>query len=133
LLAGAVGIGEYSFMERFLDLDLAAAEITQRQPAWVSLGLTVGPVTWRDEADVWPHILQTDRARVADPDSVGVRIQGIDNSEVEIVLFRGGWADLNAVKGPITADTQVVTECPKPVSPEEFGLLLDSCIERFLS
>jgi len=120
-------------MDRVLDLDLAAAQIIRRRPAWASLGLTVGPVTWRDEADSWPHVLQTDRTRVVDPDSLGVRIQGPDDSEVELVLFRAGWADLNAVKGPITADTQIVAECPTLVSAEEFGLLLDSCIERFFS
>jgi hypothetical protein len=131
-VAGAERVGQYLAVDRDLDLDLAAAQIIQRLPAWASLGLTVGPVTWRDEAEAWPRALQTDRMCVADPDSVGVRIQGPDDSEVEVVLFRGGWADVNAVKGPVTADTKIVTEAPEPASPEEFGLLLDSCVERFL-
>lgn len=87
-------------MDLILDLGLAVAQITQRQPGWVALGLTVGPVTWRGEADAWPRTVQTDRMRAVDPGSVGVRIQGPDDSEVEIVLFRGGWADLSAVNGP---------------------------------
>ncbi len=32
------------------------------------------PITWRDEAAPWPQPLETDRALVTDPDSIGVRI-----------------------------------------------------------
>lgn len=120
-------------MDRTIDLDLAAAEIARRQPGWTSRGLLVGPVTWRDEAAAWPRALQTDRALVADPDSVGVRINGLESSDVELTLFRGGWADLVAAKGPVTRHTQVVCECAGVASPQEFGVLLDGCIDRFLS
>lgn len=54
-------------MDRVVDLDQAAAEITARLPAWTTSGLLPGPITWRDGAAPWPQPLETDRALVADP------------------------------------------------------------------
>ncbi|MEU2832101.1 hypothetical protein ABZ667_26050 [Streptomyces lavendulae] len=45
-------------MDHIIDLDRAVCE------------------TWRDDALLWPQRLETDRALVADPDSLGVRILG---------------------------------------------------------
>jgi len=58
-------------MERIMDLDEAVAAVTDRQTAWRAEGLTVGPVTWREAAAPWPQRLETDRAEVTDPDSIG--------------------------------------------------------------
>ncbi|MFD9271693.1 hypothetical protein ACFWB1_38990 [Streptomyces goshikiensis] len=61
-------------MDHAIDLDQAAAEITARLPAWTASGLSPKPITWREETLLWPQRLETDRALVADPDSIGVRI-----------------------------------------------------------
>ncbi|MEU0127177.1 hypothetical protein [Streptomyces sp. NPDC006289] len=115
-------------MDHAIDLDQAAAEITTRFQAWAASGLSPRPITWRDETLRWPQRLETDRALVADPDSIGVRILGTDGwTEVHLVLFRSGWADLDAL-----TDDEVTTECPQITSPEEFGNLLDSSVTRFL-
>jgi hypothetical protein len=34
-------------MDRMVDLDAVAAELTRRRPGWVSGGLRVGEFTWR--------------------------------------------------------------------------------------
>ncbi|MEV8391797.1 MULTISPECIES: hypothetical protein [unclassified Streptomyces] len=115
-------------MDRIIDLDPAAAEITARLPFWTASGLIPGPITWRDEAVPWPQRLETDRTIVVDPDSIGIRILGTDDwAELHLVLYRGGWADLHA----LTAD-EFITECPRVTTREEFGHLLDSKVTRFL-
>ncbi|MFJ3883200.1 hypothetical protein ACIPW5_37865 [Streptomyces sp. NPDC090077] len=115
-------------MDHVIDLDQAAAMITARIPAWTASGLIPRPITWRDEASPWPPRLETDRALVADPDSIGVRVLGADGwTELHLVLFRGGWADLDAL-----TDDEVTTECPQIATPEEFSSLLDSSVTRFL-
>ena len=81
-------------VERVIDLDQAAAAITERAVRWRAAGLRVGHVTWRDEAAPWPPQLETDRALVRDPDSIGVLISGPADAELSVVLFRGGWADV---------------------------------------
>ncbi|WP_433576246.1 hypothetical protein [Nocardia brasiliensis] len=100
-------------MDPIVDLDQAAAEITSRLPAWIACGLRPTAITWRDETESWPQPLETDRALVSDPDSVGVRIQTADESNfVSVVLFRRGWADLDAL-----ANDEVTTENPHISSP----------------
>ncbi len=57
-----------------------------------------------------------------------MRILGADKrTEVHFVLYRGGWADLDAL-----ANDEVTTECPQITTPEKFGALLDSATTRFL-
>ncbi|OEJ23034.1 hypothetical protein AR457_38210 [Streptomyces agglomeratus] len=82
-------------MERVIDLDQAAAIIAERVARWLAAGLKVGQVTWRDETAPWPQQLETDRTLVRDPDSVGVLISGPADAELSVVLFRGGWADVD--------------------------------------
>jgi hypothetical protein len=42
-----------------------------------------------------PQTLHTERSLVSDPDSVGVRLTRADGDVVaEVVLYRGGWADV---------------------------------------
>jgi hypothetical protein len=72
--------------------------------------------------------LETDRALVADPDAIGVRVLGASEwAELHLVLYRGGWADLDAL-----TEDGVITECPRITTPQEFGVLLDSAVTRFL-
>ncbi|MBC9719729.1 hypothetical protein H9Y04_45500 [Streptomyces sp. TRM66268-LWL] len=114
-------------MERIIDLDQAAAQIVARRQRWTAGGLVAGPVTWRDEAAAWPQPLEEDRSRVEDPDSVGIRIAGPADAELSVVLFRGGWADVEFLAD--LAD-EVVSEAPQVTSPNVFGELLDDYVFR---
>ncbi|MER7760985.1 hypothetical protein [Streptomyces sp. NPDC097619] len=82
-------------MERIIDLDEAAAALARLSEGRRGVGLDVGPLTWRDYEASWPQALETDRTAVRDPDSVGIHVHGPDDAELMIVLFRGGWADVD--------------------------------------
>ncbi|MFE1877634.1 hypothetical protein ACFW9N_43495 [Streptomyces sp. NPDC059496] len=86
-------------MERVIDLDQAAAVISERAARWLAAGLTVGQVTWMDATSPWPRQLETDRALVRDPVSIGVLISGPGDAGLSVVLFRGGWADVDYFDG----------------------------------
>ncbi|MBD0420308.1 hypothetical protein H0H10_14340 [Streptomyces sp. TRM S81-3] len=86
-------------MGRVVDLDEVAAVLAVRTVGWRSAGLEVGQATWTDAEASWPQPLETDRARVHDPDSVGVVISGPGEAELSVVLFRGGWADVDFIAG----------------------------------
>ncbi|WP_309144379.1 hypothetical protein [Streptomyces sp. BR123] len=84
-------------MDGILDIDEAAAALARQALRWRSAGFEVGQVTWRDAEASWPQPLETERARVHDLDSVGVVISGPGEAELSLVLFRGGWADVDFV------------------------------------
>lgn len=114
-------------MERVVDLDQAAAVLAERAARWVEAGLTVGEVTWRDEAAPWPQRLETDRELVGDPHSVGVLISGPADAELSVVLFRGGWADVDFIAGLDDAGTLPAFGIG---SAAAFGTRLDQWIPR---
>ena len=87
-------------MENRIDLDAAARAIARRADSWRERGLTLGAVTWRDAADGWPWTLKTDRAAVRDADSVGISCTR-GEQEGRLVLFKGGWADLEFWSGDV--------------------------------
>lgn len=87
------------FMDRVVDLDEAAVLLLERVERWRSAGLEAGEMTWRDGEAKWPQPLETDRARATDPDSLGVVISGSAEAELQVVLFRGGWADVDFFDG----------------------------------
>ncbi len=80
-------------VERWIDLDQVAGLISRHTLAWEQAGLVVGALTWRDVGVPWPYPVKTDRAEVADADSVGVAVRK-QEQEGRLVIFRGGWADL---------------------------------------
>lgn len=86
-------------MDRVVDLDDAAALLVDRVARWRLAGLDVGEMTWRDGVAAWPQPLETDRARVDDPDSLGIVISGSAEAELSVALFRGGWADVDFFDG----------------------------------
>jgi hypothetical protein len=86
-------------MESRVDLDQVAGLISRHAFAWKQSGLVVGALTWRDEAAPWPSPLREDRGQVAEPDSVGATVRK-DQQEGQLVVFRGGWADLEYWGGP---------------------------------
>ncbi|WP_344628341.1 hypothetical protein, partial [Kitasatospora arboriphila] len=105
-------------MERVIDLDHAAVEVAERSPAWERRGLTVGHVSWRDEAAPWPQRLETDRSSVTEPDSIGILITGPGEAQLSVVLFRGGWADIDFIA---TIDDAGVLPAPDIDSAQAFG------------
>ncbi|MFI1015976.1 hypothetical protein [Streptomyces sp. NPDC020965] len=114
-------------MERVVDLDQAAAVLAERAARWGEAGLTVGRVTWRDEAASWPQGLEIDRELVGDPDSVGVLISGPADAELSVVLFRGGWADVDFIASLDDAGTLPAFGID---SAAAFGTQLDQWIPR---
>lgn len=62
-----------------------------------------------------------------DPDSIGVRITGLAETELCVVLFRGGWADVDFIA---SIDDAGVLPAPDVGSPQGFGNLLDRCVSR---
>jgi hypothetical protein len=115
-------------MEHVVNLDAAAAEIERRRSGWAGGGLTISAVTWLDQAADWPQTLETDRRRVQDPRSIGVRIMGEEGAEAQIVLFRGAWADVDYASG--YTGWEAVTEAPEIRSATEFGAVLDAVVAR---
>jgi hypothetical protein len=114
-------------MERAVDLDEAVAAIADRWPVWQTAGLVVKPVTWRDEASSWPQQLETDRLQVSDPGSVGMHMRGPDEAELLVVLYRGGWADVDYIAG---TDEAGVIPAPTVNSAQAFASLLDACVSH---
>lgn len=112
-----------------LDLDVAADAISVRQSDWAASGLTPLPVTWVDNDDAWPRPLKTDRRDVVRPMSVGLRIR-VGRSELEIVLYAGGWADVGILRwdGDDPASARIIENYVELESAEEFGPLLDESV-----
>ena len=92
-----------------MDLDQVAALMTRHAFAWEESGLGVGALTRRDAAASWPSPLREDRGQVVVPDSVGVAARK-DGQEGRLVVFRGGWADLEYWSGG--PSDEPVTEAP---------------------
>lgn len=104
-----------------LDLDHAACLIARCTPAWLSRGLTIDPITWMDNGTGWPAPLLADRNQAIRPKSLGLRLRGQD-SEAEVVLYAGGWADLDYAR---PGSDEVISEYIELETAEEFGPVLD--------
>ncbi|MGW4779914.1 hypothetical protein ACWEPA_25030 [Streptomyces filamentosus] len=114
-------------LERVIDLDQAAAVISERAAGWLAAGLTVGQVTWMDANSPWPRQFESDRALVPDPVSIGVLIDGPGDAGLSVVLFRGGWADVEYFDG--------IDDCGQIpafdiTSAAAFGTQLDQWVPR---
>ncbi len=96
-------------MEHRIDLDQAAELISGHILAWAQAGLVAEALTWRDIGEPWPYPLKVDRREVVDPDSVGIVVRK-NEQEGRLVIFRGGWADLDYWTGQPSDD--VVVEAP---------------------
>ena len=82
-----------------LDLDQVASTLASLQPGWTGQGLTAGPLTWRDARASWPRPLLTDRSLIAEPESVGLTMTTADGRAGHLVIWRGGWADIDLLDG----------------------------------
>ncbi|MFJ7279860.1 hypothetical protein [Kitasatospora sp. NPDC098663] len=114
-------------MERVIDLDEVAAKVAARTPGWRAAGLVVGQVTWRDHSAPWTQRFVTDRSLVNDPDSIGVIVSGPAEAELSVVLFRGGWADVDYFDG---MDNAGALPASGIASAREFGVRLDGWVAR---
>ena len=82
-----------------LDLDKVASTLASLRPGWTGQGLNAGPLTWRDACASWPKPLLTDRSLVAEPESVGLTMTTTDGHAGRLVIWRGGWADIDLLDG----------------------------------
>jgi hypothetical protein len=112
-------------VDRLLDLDRAALELERFRRVWSSVGLAVGALTWRDAAEPWPQTLHVDRGEVQDPDSVAVTVKA-EGAEGQIVLFRGGWADIVMASG----QGEPIIEAPSVPDLGVFASLLSGFLPR---
>ena len=97
------------------DLDEVASTLTNLRPGWVAQGLTAGTLTWRDASASWPRPLLTNRSTVLEPESVGITLTAADGREGRLVIWRGGWADVDVLAdGTVTSRNPAihdVAEC----------------------
>ncbi len=114
-------------VDRVIELDEAAAALLERAVRWGQAGLVVGELTWRDGKAGWPQPLETDRTRMDDPDALGVVIRGQAGAELSVVLFRGGWADVDFFDG---LDDAGSLPAPDIASAADFAARLDRWIVR---
>lgn len=114
-------------MDRVVDLDEAAVVLVKRVARWRSAGLVVGEMTWRDWEAEWPQAFETERARVHDPDSLGLVISGSSEAELSAVLFRGGWADVDFFAGLDDAGSLPASDIE---SAADFAARMDQWIVR---
>lgn len=87
----------------------------------------VGEFTWRDAAAQWPQSIVTDRASVIDPESLGMTFNAGERAEALLVLWTGGWADLEAA-----IDGQLVLEAPQFADVQSCVAVADALVERLL-
>lgn len=108
-----------------LDLDQVARELTGLRPGWAERGITAGQLTWRDARAAWPKPIVTDRTAVAEPESVGMTLTAANGNEALLILWRGGWADVDLLLG-----SQVVSRAPDLHDVADCVTLAESIAEQ---
>jgi hypothetical protein len=71
---------------------------SEREPTVTAVVRQSRRLIWRDVGVPWPYPLKTDRGEAADADSVGVAVRK-QEQQGSLVIFRGGWADLEYQTG----------------------------------
>ncbi|MBN6035869.1 hypothetical protein [Amycolatopsis sp. 195334CR] len=87
-------------MEHLIDLDELVDRLRTAADQWRAHA-EVGPFTWRDERAEWPQPIVTDRASVAVPESLGFWLHQDADREIHIVIWTGGWADVDTMEGAL--------------------------------
>ena len=113
-------------MEHLVDLGAVHAELDSRRPAWTRRGMVVHESTWRDGSGPLPRLV-TDRALVGGSDSLGVTFKTTSGSDGSLVLWAGGWADLDAL-----IDGRIVSETPEFVDVQSCIAVAEALVERLL-
>jgi hypothetical protein len=119
-------------METRIDLDLATAEIERRREAWEQRGLSVGTLTWRDQARQWPDLIVESRLDAVDPDSVKVVLER-GRAVAEVVLYRGGWADVEWANYAGPDGDHHPEKTHDDLTPQTFGEVLDSLVDSLVA
>jgi hypothetical protein len=112
-------------MQSRIDLDEAARVVARRIGDWRRRGINATAVTWRDVGVPWPYPLKVNRAEVIEADSLGVALHKGDQ-EGRLVLFRGGWADMEYWSGD--RGDEPLLEAPgwnEPMTLTDFEILLE--------
>jgi hypothetical protein len=104
------------------------AELRARRAGWEGRGPQAGAFTWRDAEASWPQPIVTDRALVADPESLGMTVDAAPGRYAELVLWCGGWADLGCL-----IDGQILTEAPHYRDTAECVAVAERLADRLLS
>jgi len=115
-------------MDRLVDLDAVAAELRARRGGWEARGLQVGAFTWRDAHASWPQPIVTDRALLVDPESLGLTMDAGPDRFAGLVLWCGGWADLDCLIGD-----QILSETPHYSNTAECVAVAERLADRLLS
>ena len=103
-----------------LDLDRIAAAMAETSAEFQPRGVTMATPTWLDMDATWPYTLVTDRSEISRPRSIGITFQGPGDSEGVIVVYAGGWADVDVVH----IDDRVTTEYVEIDYPTDFRTTL---------
>lgn len=114
-------------MEHLVDVDDLAARLAPHVSRW-SAHASVGPFTWRDGTATWPQPILTDRAAVAVPESVGFMIETDTGRVLTIVVWTGGWADIEMFTG-----SDVLTPHHEFRDADEALAVVLSTVEDFLA
>ena len=64
---------------------------------------------------------------MSDPDSIGIHVSSPHEAELLVVLYRGGWADVDYI---VSIDDAGVIPAPAMSSVHAFAVLLDTCMAR---
>jgi hypothetical protein len=78
-------------------LDAVAGVVAARRIELEARGLAVAQPTWMDLDAPWPAPLVTDRTEIGCARSIGVQLCGPAGAEGLIVVYAGGWADIDYV------------------------------------
>lgn len=115
-------------LELIAGSEAVAAELHARRAGWESRGLQVSAFTWRYAQAPWPQPIVTDRALAADPESLGMTMDGAPGRYAELVLWCGGWADLDCL-----IDGLVLSEAPQYRDAAECVAVAERLADRLLS
>jgi hypothetical protein len=80
-------LAESGQMDQLVDLGAVTAELHARRAGWEGLGVQVGTFTWRDAQATWSQPIVSDRALVADPESLGMTLEAAPGRYGELVPF----------------------------------------------
>lgn len=113
-----------------LDLDRIAAVMAETSAEFQPPGVVMDTPTWLDMDATWPYASVTDRAEINRPRSIGITFQGPGDSEGVIVVYAGGWADVDYLRPD---DDQVTTERVELDTTADFRTMLTRVFTELLA
>ena len=104
-----------------VDLEQAAHEITVREASWRARGLTVLPLTRRDDPTGWPWPFKVPPA----PGSVGVKVGRDDGDYFQVFIPPEGWPGYAASHRTVVTPAPDISNIGDWSNISEFGKFLD--------